>query len=248
MTYSAGIGLAIAEYLLQKSHNVVVVARSKDALEKLRGKYPQVVRIVAGDLADLSLAQKAVDLAAKEFGRLDGLIVNHGVIEPVAKIRDCKPEDWKRAFDVNLFSAVAFVSINVAIVFVVTKGGQAKSALPLLNESKGCILFTSSGAAVGAVSTWSAYGASKAAMNHLAGQLACEEPNVTTISVRPGVVDTEMQRELRDIHSAKMTEKDNSKFSGLHQEGKLLKPSDPGDVMAKMVLEPPRELNGKFVR
>ena len=127
MTYSAGIGLAIAEYLLQKSHNVVVVARSKDALEKLREKYPQVVRIVAGDLADLSLAQKAVDLAAKEFGRLDGLIVNHGVIEPVAKIRDCKPEDWKRAFDVNLFSAVAFVSINVTIVFVVTKGGHRPS-------------------------------------------------------------------------------------------------------------------------
>lgn len=122
MTYSAGIGLAIAEYLLQKSHNVVAIARSKDALEKIREKYPQHVGIVAGDLGDLSLAQQAVDLAAKEFGRLDGLIVNHGMIEPVAKIRDCKPKDWKRAFDVNLFSAVAFVSIDVVIVFVVTKG------------------------------------------------------------------------------------------------------------------------------
>ena len=123
MTYSAGIGLAIAEYLLQKSHNVVVVARSRDALEKIREKYPQLVRIVAGDLGDLSLAQQAVDLAAKEFGRLDGLIVNHGMIEPVAKIRDCKPEDWKRAFDVNLFSAVAFVGIDVAIVSVIAKRG-----------------------------------------------------------------------------------------------------------------------------
>ena len=98
------------------------------------------------------------------------------------------------------------------------------------------------------MSTWSAYGASKAAMNHLVGSLACEEPEVTSISVRPGVVDTEMQRELREVHSVKMTEKDNAKFLGLHREGKLLKPSDPGDVMAKMVLDPPRELNGKFIR
>ena len=88
-----------------------MLARSRDALEKLREKYPQLVRIVAGDLGDLSLAQQAVDLAAKEFGRLDGLIVNHGMIDPVAKIRDCKPEDWKRTFDVNVISAVAFVSI-----------------------------------------------------------------------------------------------------------------------------------------
>ena len=123
MTYSAGIGLAIAEYLLQKSHNVVALARSRDTLEKIREKYPEHVRIVTGDLGDLSLAQQAVDLAAKEFGRLDGLIVNHGMIDPVAKIRDCKPEDWKRTFNVNLISAVAFVSIDVAIVFVVTERG-----------------------------------------------------------------------------------------------------------------------------
>ena len=85
-------------------------------------------------------------------------------------------------------------------------------------------------------------------MNHLAGQLACEEPEVTSISVRPGVVDTDMQRELRDVHSTIMTEKDNEKFLGLHKRGQLLKPSDPGDVMARMVLKPPRELNGKFIR
>ncbi|KAK3171779.1 hypothetical protein OEA41_003863 [Lepraria neglecta] len=229
---SRGIGLAIVQYLLKTSNDVVVIARSKDALEKLREKHPEHVRVLVGDLGDLSLAQKGVDLAAKEFGRLDGLIVNHGIIDPVTKLRDTNAEDWKKTFDVNFMSAVAF----------------AKAALPLLNESKGCILFTSSGVSVGAVSTWGAYGATKAAMNHLAGQLACEEPEVTSISVRPGVVDTEMQRELREVHSSIMAKKDNDKFLGLHREGKLLKPSDPGDLMAKMVLDPPRELNGKFIR
>ena len=84
VTFDVGIGLAIAEYLLKTSNNVVVIARSKDALEKLREKHPEHVRVLVGDLGDLSLAQKGVDLAAKEFGRLDGII----------EIKKCKSK-WK---------------------------------------------------------------------------------------------------------------------------------------------------------
>ena len=85
VTFDVGIGLAIAEYLLKTSNNVVVIARSKDALEKLREKHPEHVRVLAGDLGDISLAQKGVDLAAKEFGRLDGIF----------EIKKCKSK-WKR--------------------------------------------------------------------------------------------------------------------------------------------------------
>ena len=38
-----------------------------------------------------------------------GLIVNHGIIDPVTKLRDTNAEDWKKTFDVNFMSAVAFV-------------------------------------------------------------------------------------------------------------------------------------------
>ena len=109
VTIDVGIGLAIAEYLLKTSNNVVVIARSKEALERLREKHPEHVQVLVGDLGDSSLAQKGVDLAAKEFGRLDGLIVNHGIIDPVTKLRHTNAEDWKRSFDVNFISAVAFV-------------------------------------------------------------------------------------------------------------------------------------------
>ena len=84
-------------------------------------------------------------------------------------------------------------------------------------------------------------------MNHFARQVAVEEPDITSIAVRPGVVDTDMQRQLRDVHSAVMAAKDNEKFLGLHQAGKLLRPDQPGHVMAKMVLDPPKELSGKYV-
>jgi len=88
----------------------VAVARSKAPLEDLKSKYPQQVQFIAGDLAKLSLAQESVDLSLKEFGQIDGLIVNHAVLEPVSTVGNSEPEAWREAFDINFFSAVAFVS------------------------------------------------------------------------------------------------------------------------------------------
>lgn len=49
-------------------------------------------------------------------------------------------------------------------------------------------MFVSSGAAVTPYLAWGAYGAMKAALNHLAMTLAAEEPEIRSISVRPGVI------------------------------------------------------------
>lgn len=90
-----------------------MIARSDNALEKLREKYTKQVAVLAGDLSDVSLAPKAVDIARKEFGRLDGLIINHGKVDPVTKLRDANVEDWKNLFDINFLSAVALVSFQL---------------------------------------------------------------------------------------------------------------------------------------
>ncbi|KAI7293488.1 hypothetical protein KC315_g19311 [Hortaea werneckii] len=124
---------------------------------------------------------------------------------------------------------------------------MSKAALPELRKSKGCILYTSSGAAMNAYPTWGAYGSAKAAMNHLAMTVASEEPEITSISIRPGVVDTEMQRDIREKHNTAMFEKDAARFKELKETGGLLRPEQPGHVMAKLVLNPPKELNGKFL-
>lgn len=71
--------------------------------------YPEQVQLLAGDLADFSLGQKAVNLAKSKWGRLDGLIINHGVLYPVTRIRDVQAEEWRECFDINVFSAVAMV-------------------------------------------------------------------------------------------------------------------------------------------
>lgn len=104
-----GIGYAIAEYLINNSHNVVLLARTTDPLEELKKKSPEKVSICAGDLADFSFALEAVEVAITDFGGLDGLILNHGMLEPATRIADSDPEAWRNCFDVNFFSLVAFV-------------------------------------------------------------------------------------------------------------------------------------------
>lgn len=84
-------------------------------------------------------------------------------------------------------------------------------------------------------------------MNHLALSLGSEEPDVTSVSIRPGMVDTDMQRELREDHVSTMDAEMHSKFTNVHKEGKLLKPEQPGHVMAKLVLDAPKDLSGQFL-
>jgi NAD(P)-dependent dehydrogenase (short-subunit alcohol dehydrogenase family) len=119
--------------------------------------------------------------------------------------------------------------------------------VPSLRKSNGRIVFTSSGAAIGAYQGWGCYGAGKAVLNHLAHTLSVEEPDITTVSVRPGVVDTEMQREIRELHTMAMSEKDAAKFLRLKDDGGLLKPEQPGHVIAKLAVGAGKELSGKFV-
>ena len=107
---------------------------------------------------------------------------------------------------------------------------------------------TSSGLSISAISGVGAYGASKAAINHLALTLSAEEKDITTIAIAPGMVDTEMQREIRENHISVMSQKEASKFVDAHSKGALLKPEQPGNVMARLVLRPPKQLSGRYIR
>lgn len=104
-----GIGFAIAEFLIRESHNVVLLARTAGPLENLKARSPEQVSICTGDIADFSLAEKSVAIAKEDFGQLDGLILNHGILAPATRIADSSPKEWQHCFDVNFFSLVAFV-------------------------------------------------------------------------------------------------------------------------------------------
>jgi NAD(P)-dependent dehydrogenase (short-subunit alcohol dehydrogenase family) len=60
----------------------------------------------------LQLADQVTALALKSFNRIDGVIINHGTLGDVKRIADSTIEEWRSLYDVNFFSAVAFVSYD----------------------------------------------------------------------------------------------------------------------------------------
>jgi NAD(P)-dependent dehydrogenase (short-subunit alcohol dehydrogenase family) len=170
----------------------------------------------------------------------------------VSMVAKAEVEQWKAGFEVNFFSLVSFVSLTIYKVYKESRLClqiimQTKAALPALRESKGKLIFTSSGVAISAMDSLSLYGATKAAMNYFTLSLANEGPDVTAIAVRPDMVDTDMQREIRQDHVNNMPNEAVSIFIEAHRDGKLCKPEQPGHVMAKLVLDAPHTLSGRFI-
>lgn len=95
----------------------------------------------------------AISTVIKTHNRLDGLILNAGVLEPLGPILDegTPLAAWKSHFDVNFFSLITAL----------------RASVPALRLTQGRVVFVSSGAAVGGLAGWGPYNASKAALNSL---------------------------------------------------------------------------------
>ncbi|KAK3298251.1 uncharacterized protein B0H64DRAFT_70125 [Chaetomium fimeti] len=228
---SRGIGLAVAQSLLAASHKVVLVSRSADQLQELKERYPTQVAFLAADMTVADTAWKVTELAVLTFGKIDGVVVNHGMLSPMTRLENASVEEWKKLYDANFFSALALT----------------KEAIPHIRASKGRMVFVSSGAATGAYTSWGAYGSSKAALNSLVRHVAVEEPDVTAVAISPGRVDTDMQKELRE-KGTEMSKNDYETFSTAFQEGKLIKPEMTGRIIATLVLDARPELSGKYFK
>ena len=92
---------------------------------------------------------------------------------------------------------------------------------------------------------WRKVTRSKAALNHLAATLGNEEQDVTTIAIRPGVVDTGMQELIRQEGKESMQD-EHQKFVDLYESGNLIKPEDTGRVFVNVAINPPRNLSGTY--
>ncbi|KAF9134825.1 hypothetical protein BGW39_005735 [Mortierella sp. 14UC] len=219
---SRGIGRSITLLAIKTlGANVVGVARSKQVLQELSNHIENVLhvkgrfKLVVGDVIVESTAVEAVEIATKSWGgRLDGLVVNAGVLEPIAPIAKVSVKDWKHNFDTNFFSVVILV----------------QHALPALRESKGRVVFVN-----------------LAALKMFGESLATEEPEVTSISFSPSIVDTERQAAIRREEAAGMVSTQHAQFVDLHTTKQLLHPDEPGHVIASLAVKAPLSLSGKFV-
>ncbi|KAG0313048.1 hypothetical protein BGZ99_009130 [Dissophora globulifera] len=237
---SRGIGRSVVLLVIQNlGANVIGVARSKEALEQLSQHIENDLNLkdrfkfVVGDVTVESTSQESVALAMKSWsGKLDGLVLNAGVIDPIGSIATTSIEGWKKTYDVNLWAHML----------------QVQHALPALRESKGRIVIVSTGAAVYPFHGWGAYCTSKAALRMFCECLAMEEPELASVvSIRPGIVDTEMQLEVRVKGSETMNPAQYARFMDLHTSKTLLHPDEPGHVIASLAVKAPSSISGKIL-
>lgn len=182
-----GIGAATARALAAAGARVVVAARRLTQAEAVA----QPIRAAGGealaaqcDVTDDASVAAAFAAARQAFGAVDILIVNAGVIAPIARLVEADPAAWMAAIDVNLVGAYRCL----------------RAALPdMLTRGEGVVINLSSGAAHRPLEGWSAYCASKAGLAMLT-RAAHEEygaAGLRVIGVSPGVVDTDMQAAIR---------------------------------------------------
>lgn len=174
-----GIGAAIARQFTAEGGKVVLMGRRRAMLEEAAQRL-EAACIVAGDAAEPTDVQRAVDTAKREFGGLDVLIANaggHGLGSALAT----DDQSWRLATRLNLDTA--FVT--------------ARHALPGLIERKGSIVIVSSIAGLFAGPEVVGYVTMKHALVGLTRSLARDygRQGVRTNALCPGWVRTAMADE-----------------------------------------------------
>jgi NAD(P)-dependent dehydrogenase (short-subunit alcohol dehydrogenase family) len=181
---SRGLGRALGEALAAAGARVVLVARQRPELDAvvagIRARGGEA-HAIAADVADREATYVIAGQAAAAVGTVDLLINNASTLGPVP-LRlwlDTDCEDLSRALAVNLVGP-----------FRLTKALLG----PMVLRGYGTVLNVSSDAAVEAYERWGAYGASKAALDHLTRTWAAEltGTGVRVLGVDPGEMNTRM--------------------------------------------------------
>lgn len=221
---SRGLGAAIALKLAASGLAVGVVCRKKGDAETIAARIGsaggQALALTA-DVTNFGDITDVVHKAAEWRGGLVGIVNNAGRIQPISPLTDTDPTQWAQLVSVNLVGVYHCVRASLAHL-----------------DAGGVVVNISSGAASHAMEGWSAYCASKAGLAMLTQSIAHEHPNLRAFGFRPGVVDTEMQGEIR--------------ASGINRVSKLrrdelLDPSIPAAGVTWLVRHAPPDLSGQEV-
>lgn len=218
-----GIGRATALALAGAGADVALLGRSASSLEAVAGEVQACgVRalVVSADVADWPAVAAAADRVITHFGEVHALVNNAGVIGGFGYVWELDPARFQET-----------LLVNVQGPFNLTR-----ALLPhMVQRGRGVVVNVSSGAGRHAAVARSAYSTSKAALDQLTAVLAAEaRPHgVRVHTVHPGLVDTDMQTELRV--GPGLPEAVRAEFEARQREGLLQPPEAPGSAIAWLV-------------
>src|SRR4051812_38246729 len=182
---SRGIGLAVAQRIVEEGGRVVITARKPEglaaAVQDLGGA--SVAVAVAGRGDDPDHQQDAIETAVRSFGSLDVLVNNTGINPAYGPLTELDEGVARKIMDVNVLSALGWTRRAVA-------AGMGR-------ERQGAVVNMASVAGIGPAPGIAYYGVSKAALIGLTVQLAAElSPQVRVNAIAPALVKTQFARML----------------------------------------------------
>ena len=229
-----GIGRATALAFANAGASVVLAARSQAEITSVANEIKENggrVLAIPTDVSDVVQVDHLLVLTLRAFGKVDILVNNAAVVHPVGKVWETSPKAWK-----NL------ININVVGPYLC-----ARSVLPhMLERGTGHIVNVSSGAADFNLEGASAYTTSKAAIERFSGTLAAEvaHTDVVVTAFRPGIVDTAMQTELRNIPAQQFPKV--GLWQEWHKTGQLRPGTEPAQAILWLSSHFAKDSNGKL--
>jgi NAD(P)-dependent dehydrogenase (short-subunit alcohol dehydrogenase family) len=181
---SRGIGAAAVRAFVAAGARVAALARNEAQVAELAAELGPDVMALGCDVADWTSLQAAISAVTARFGRIDVLVNNAGVIEPIARLADADIAAWGKSIDINLKGVFHGM----------------KAVLPRMREQgEGTIITVSSGAATNPLEGWSAYCAGKAGALMLTRAAHLEEgpQGIRILGLSPGTVATDMQVKIK---------------------------------------------------
>ena len=215
---SKGIGLGVAEALLDQGVKVAISGRSMDSLknakEALTSKYGDNVLAIQSDVRKLSDEETAIASIIEKWGQLDIVIANAG-IGHFASIEDLTGTQWNDVIDTNLTGAFH----------------TTKASLSELKKSRGYLITIASLAGTNFFATGSAYNASKFGLVGFtqAVMLDVRKAGVKVSTIMPGSVATYF----------------NNRVPGEGDAWKI-QPEDIGELVIDLLKMNPRTLPSKI--
>lgn len=236
---SRGLGAAISMNLLEEGNHLFCISRSKnDKLVEAANEKNVPLEYFEHDLNNLEKTEQLFEqiLSSIDFSTANAvsLFNNAGVLLPISPIDKYETQDVATNIHVNLIAPILSTSIFI------------RHTTDL--EIKKRIINISSGAANKAYYGWSAYCAAKAGVNIFSRSVALEQAQrehpVTIFSFAPGVIDTEMQGEIRK--SKKDDFVDLERFMAYKEKGDLMSPDFVAKKVITLLINDQYE-NGEFI-
>jgi 3-oxoacyl-[acyl-carrier protein] reductase len=229
-----GIGRTTALKLAGGGASVVLVARSADEItsvaDDIRRRGGQALAIPT-DVSDAAQVDHLLILTLRAFGRVDILVNNAALLQPVGKVWETSPTAWRMLIEVNVVGPYLC----------------ARAVLPhMLDRGSGRVINLSSGVAQKNIKGTSAYNASKAALERFSGTLAAEleQTGVSVTVLRPGLVDTPMQTQLRQSSTDRFPQV--AEWQAFHQQGHLRPPEEPAWAIVWLASRFGQDTNGQI--